>query len=253
MLRKARFELVKLKLLLYAAILCPSAAVFAQNNTINWIGDFNDGLSGWSVVRIDKRVPATTFRAANIGGVAAVEAKAIKSMALLTKQTTVNLSQTPILCWRWRVSSVVKSADISRKSGDDQAARIYVGLDLPAKSMSIGARAKVALARQKGGSAVPDGALNYVWDNKLAVGTSRANVYTDRARIIVQQSGNRQAGQWVTERRDLAADIAGQFRTNAGRVISIAVSSDTDNTGETTTAAFADIHLVNRNTSCQFK
>ncbi len=244
--------MLKRKLLLYAAILSASAAAMAQNNAVNWIGDFRNGLAGWNVVRIDKKVPATIFRAAIIGGVAAVEAKAVKSMALLTKQTTVNLGQTPILCWRWRVSGVVKSADITRKSGDDQAARIYVGLDLPAKTMSIAARAKVALARQKGGSAVPDGALNYVWDNKLTAGTARANVYTDRARIIVQRSGNAQAGQWVTERRDLAADIASQFKTNAGRVISIAVSSDTDNTGETITAAFADIHLVNRTASCQF-
>ena len=239
-------------LALGAASGCLLAGTAFANAKANRVGDFRNGLDGWSVMQIDRKVPATRFEPATIAGIPAVQASAVKSMALLTRQVVVDLEQTPVLCWQWRVSGALKTADITRKTGDDQAARIYIGLKLPASSMSLGTRAKLAFARSKGGSSVPDGAINYVWDNRLPEGTVRPNVYTDRARIVVMQSGNAKAGQWVSERRNVAQDIAGQFKTSAGRVTSIAISSDTDNTGETVTAAFANLHFVGQSQACEF-
>jgi hypothetical protein len=228
-----------------------AGAVLANTNS-NRVGDFRNGLAGWTVMQIDKKVPATRFEQASIGGISAVQAIAVKSMALLTRTVVVDLQKTPVICWQWRVSNALKTADITRKAGDDQAARIYIGLNLPASSMSIGTRAKLAFARTRGGSSVPDGAINYVWDNRLPEGTVRPNAYTDRARVIVMQSGNAKAGRWVSERRDVAMDISKQFKTGAGRVTSIAISSDTDNTGESVTAAFANLHFVGQSQACEF-
>ena len=211
------------------------------------------GSSGWRSVRIDKKVPATTFALKRIEGVTAVEAYARKSIALFTKPLMADLSRTPVLCWRWRVSNVVQSADISKKSGDDQAARIFIGLDLPNSSIPLGTRAKLALARTAGGRDIPDGAINYVWDNRYPVGTARNNAYTKQTKIIVAQTGNQQIDQWVNERRNLSRDIMKQFKTSKARITSIAISSDTDNSGETVRAAFADLHLVSANTKCQFR
>ncbi len=216
------------------------------------VGDFKSGLTGWTVMQIDKKIPATRYQFASIDGVNAAQASAVKSMALLTRKTMVNLAQTPVMCWQWRVSNALRTADLTRKSGDDLAARIYIGLSLPANSMSFGTRTKLALARTQGGSAVPDGAINYGWDNRLPEGAVRPNVYTDRARTVVMQSGNAQAGQWVAERRNVATDIEREFKTNAGRVVSIAIASDTDNTGETVTAAFANLHFVGPSQPCEF-
>lgn len=227
--------------------------VTAQSGGVQRISNFASGTAGWQSVRIDKKVPATRFTAKNIQGVPAIQAYARKSMALFTRPVTVNLSKTPILCWRWRVNDVVRTANIAKKSGDDQAARVYIGMDLPNSALSLGTRAKLALARTRGGKAIPDGAINYVWDNRFPVGTARNNVYTKQAKIIVAQSGAAQAGRWVNERRNLAADIQKQFKTSKAKVTSIAISSDTDNSGETVTAAFADIHLVGANGKCQYR
>ncbi len=227
--------------------------VVAQSGSVQRISNFASGTAGWRSIQIDKKIPATKFAAKRIQGVPAIEAYARKSMALFTRSVTVNLSKTPVLCWRWRVNNVVKSANIAKKSGDDQAARVYVGLDLPSSAISLGTRAKLALARTRGGNAIPDGAINYVWDNRFPVGTARNNVYTKQAKIIVAQSGAAQAGTWVNERRNLAADIQKQFKTGKAKVTSIAISSDTDNSGETVTAAFADIHMVSANAKCQYR
>ncbi|QTD56792.1 DUF3047 domain-containing protein [Parasphingorhabdus cellanae] len=230
-----------------------SAPVSAQSGGLQRISNFASGTAGWRSVQIDKKVPATKFTAKRIQGVPAIQAYARKSMALFTRPVTVNLAKTPVLCWRWRVNDVVRTANIAKKSGDDQAARVYIGLDLPNSKIPLGTRAQLALARTRGSEAIPDGAINYVWDNRFPVGTARNNVYTKQAKIIVAQSGAAQAGTWVNERRDLAADIQKQFKTGRAKVTSIAISSDTDNSGETVTAAFADIHLVSANAKCQYR
>ncbi len=216
------------------------------------ISAFERGIDEWTLTQIDKKIPATIFRSKKIEGIYAVESVADKSMALLTRQIKIDLARTPILCWQWRVNRVIASADITQKKGDDQAARLYLGIDLPSAALSFATRAKLSMARRQGGDSVPDGALNYVWDNKQPVGTARANVYTDRARLIVLQSGNANAGQWMRERRNIAADIIAQFGVQ-GEIQTISLASDTDNTGETVTAGFADIHMVTQNAACQFR
>ncbi len=232
-------------------VMLSGAAVYGQSAVVK-ISNFANGTSGWSVERIDKKVKATVFSAKKIDGVSAVQAYSNNSMALLVKKTTVNLAKTPVLCWRWRVSRTMSAADITKKSGDDQAARIYIGLDLPRSAISFGTRVKLAAARSGSKTRIPDGVINYVWDNKLPVGTARPNVYTKQAKIIVMQSGNGAANKWVNERRNLAQDISRQFKTNAAKVESIAISSDTDNAGGSVTAAFADIHFTTANGKCQF-
>lgn len=214
------------------------------------LSDFSRGLAGWTVHRIDKAVPLTRFRAERVDGRDAVVAEANSSMGMLVRPVEVDLSRTPILCWRWRIANVVARADITRKSGDDQAARVFVGLRLPSSRLSLADRIKLSAARRRVAMPLPDATLNYVWDNRLPVGTIRPNAYLSLARVFVLESGNGNAGRWVSERRDLAADIQSQFRTAEGRVTLIAVSSDTDNTKSSATAAFTDLHLVARDQPC---
>lgn len=219
-----------------------------------WVGRFSGTGSPpapWQVVQISRKVPPTRYRQANIGGVAAIEARAERSMALLARPISVDLSATPVLCWRWFVDGPVPSADMTRKSGDDYAARLYVSFDIPDDRLSAGARLKLKLARSLFGRSVPDAALNYVWDNRHPVGTRRKSAYTDRAELIVAESGVRRAGQWVTERVNIASDFATAFGGTA-RPIQIAVASDTDNTASIARAAFADLHFVPASANCRF-
>lgn len=234
-------------------LLTASAALVATSPM--WIGKF--GGTGappapWRVVRIDKQTKPTTYRLATVAGVAAVEARADDSMALLARPLSVDLAATPILCWRWFVDAPVARGDMTRKSGDDYAARLYVAFDMPDGAMSAGTRFKLGLARRMFGAAVPDAALNYVWDNRNPVGARRKSAYTDRAELIVAETGAARAGTWTNERADIAADFARAFGGKPGKPIQVAVASDTDNTGSVARAAFADLHFVARGQSCSF-
>lgn len=235
------------------------AAVATTDNPVRpdpWVGMFKPG-SGvvpapWASVQLNPKIPATQYRLEVWDGVPAIRADAAASMALMARPVTVDLQVTPVLCWRWRITGVVQSADLATKKGDDYAARVYVAFSLPASALGFGTRAKLGVARAVYGDQVPDAAVNYVWDNRHPVGTRAPNAYTDRAQMVVQRSGNQQAGQWVNERANVLADVRQGFGSTEARATLLAVASDTDNTGETAQAGFADLHFVAPNAPCAF-
>lgn len=206
----------------------------------------------WQLVRLNERLKPTRYQVSTRDGVTGIEALADASMALMARPLGIQLQQTPVLCWRWRVDDVLKAADLSRKDGDDYAARVYVAFKVPAEGLSFGVRAKLALARSLFGDQVPDAAVNYVWDNQHPVGTRQANAYTDRTHMIVARSGASEAGRWVTERHDVLADARRHFGAVDHQAVLLAVASDTDNTGERARAGFADLHFVAREQPCRF-
>lgn len=206
----------------------------------------------WQLVRFDDDIPPTRYALQQHEGVHAVEARAEASMALLARPLTINLQQTPVLCWRWWVDAPIEQADMTRKSGDDYAARVYVTFDLPDSALNLGTRIKLGLARAVHGDDLPAAAINYVWDNRHPVGTTQPNAYTDRAQMLVLQSGADNSGRWIEQRRNLLTDLQQLFEADTGVTRQLAVASDTDNTGATARARFADIHLVPADQPCQF-
>lgn len=218
-----------------------------------WVGRFPESgaiPAPWQVEHLNKDYPPTRYGLRSWDGVAAVEAQAEKSMALLARPVDVDLDRTPMLCWRWRVAAPLQTADMTTKAGDDYAARVYLSFAVPPDTLGLGTRLALKLARALRGNQVPDAAVNYVWDNTHTVGTWQANAYTDRARMLVLRTGSADAGRWVTERRDVAADFAKAFGHAPRRLTGVAVASDTDNTGETAHAGFAEFAFVEREAAC---
>ncbi|MDQ6988102.1 MAG: DUF3047 domain-containing protein, partial [Mariprofundaceae bacterium] len=207
----------------------------------------------WQVLQLNKKIAATQYRIRQWDGVTAIEASADRSMALLARPVDIDLKRTPVMCWRWRVDAPLVKADMATKAGDDYAARVYVAFDLPESSLGFLTRLALMLARSIYGQNVPDGAINYVWDNRYPVGTHMPNAYTERSRMIVAESGTAKAGKWVVARHDVQTDAIAEFGTAQVRLIQIAVASDSDNTSEQAHAGFADFHFVARDAACSFK
>jgi hypothetical protein len=206
----------------------------------------------WVVAPVSKKVPPTQYRIVTLDGVTGIEGNARASMALLARPVTVDLKATPILCWRWRIAAPVAAANMKTKAGDDYAARVYVGFDIPDGQLGLGTRMKLNLARSLFAGPIPDAAVNYVWDNAHPIGTTAPNAYTERARMVVAQSGAANAGRWVEQRADLAGDYARAFPGTTGTPTSVAVAVDTDQTGGTARGWFADLHFAGRDQACRF-
>lgn len=223
----------------------------AAQASATWVGQFPADHGAWQEVRLRDDIPPNRFERRHWDGVHALEVHSNASMSLMARPLTVDLQATPVLCWRWRVDAVIASAHMQQRQGDDYAARLYVSFQLPASAMGLGLRTKLALARAIWGPSLPDAAINYVWDNRHPIGTEQPNVYTDRAIMVVQRSGNAQAGRWVEERRHVLQDVSRLFSAQA-QAVQLAVTADTDNTGQTAHAGFADMHFVPADAACQF-
>lgn len=218
-----------------------------------WVGRFpasGEIPAPWKVEQLNKDIPPTTYRLREWDGVAAIEARAEKSMALMARPVDVDLGKTPILCWRWRIDAPLKNADMTIKAGDDYAARVYLSFEVAPDTLGLGTRMALGLARSLRGNVVPDAAINYIWDNRHPVGTWQPNAYTDRARMLVLRTGAAEANRWVTERRDVSADFQKAFGHAPAKLTGLALASDTDNTGESAHAGFADFHFVSSDESC---
>ncbi len=174
-------------------------------------------------------------------GVVVVRAESDASASGLSRHLVVDPTVTPMLEWRWRVANVLAGGDVTRRSGDDYPARIYVTFAYDPARAGFFERARFEALRLFYGEYPPAAALNYIWANKAPVGSLVPNPYTDRARMLVVESGAAHAGEWRSERRDVAADYRRAFGGPAPAISGVAIMSDSDDTGESAVAWFGDI------------
>ena len=128
----------------------------------------------------------------------------------------VNLNETPILEWRWKVVTLPTGGDSRRKETDDQAAQIYVGW--PRFLQSVRSRI-----------------IGYVWDTTAPVGTIVKSQKTGTITYVVIRSGSAGLGHWITEQRNVVDDfkkIYGDTPDNPGAISVSIDSNDTHSAAE---------------------
>jgi hypothetical protein len=215
-----------------------------------WVGRFEAGLDPWKEVVLRPELTRNRYRVTVDQGLPALQVESEASASLMARPLNVDLNVTPILCWRWKVNRVIEQADMARRDADDYAARVYISFGLPTSALSFGVRAQLAIGRTIWGSALPDAAISYVWDNRHPSETIRPNVYTDRVMMVVMRSGGEQAGQWVQERRNVLRDVSRLFHP-AAKAVQIAIAADTDNTRSSVVTSFSGLHFVAADAPCR--
>ncbi|RAP57798.1 hypothetical protein BTJ49_07900 [Oleiagrimonas sp. MCCC 1A03011] len=198
--------------------------------------------SGWRDYAMSRHRPAAPTTLMRENGKTVLSIDTDKNAAAVAHK--LDLPASTLLSWRWKVDHSVAAADMTRRSGDDSAARVYVFFAVPRSSLSLYQRMKLSLAEHVLGHPLPTAALCYVWDNRHAVGTIAPSPFFSGVRTIVLQSGNRHAGAWQPETRDLAADFRAAFGHKAPPITGIALAADSDNTGGNAHAWFGDITLT---------
>lgn len=199
---------------------------------------------GWEDLTFKKIPNHTQYTVLHEGDNFFLKAASKNSSSGILKKVQLNPKDYPILKWRWKVDNILQKADAKRKDGDDYPARIYVAFRYDPSNASVWEKAKYGTVKKLSGQYPPKGALNYIWDNRLPVGTSLDNAYTDHAKMIVVESGKEKVGQWVSEERNVIEDYKKLFGSGpVPEIAFIALMTDTDNTGESATAYFDDIVL----------
>ena len=124
----------------------------------------------------------------------------------------INLKETPILEWSWRVVTLPKGADSRSKHTDDQAAQLYVAWPRFPQAL----RSRI---------------IGYIWDTTAPAGLFVHSEKTGTVTYVVVRSGSAELGKWLTERRNVVEDytkIYGEEPKNPGAV-SVAIDSDDTN------------------------
>ncbi len=202
--------------------------------------------AGWKPRSVARVVPARIALVED-AGVTVLQIASEASAGGVTHALHVDLKPGVALAWRWKIDRVVEKADLEHRSGDDFAARVYVFFDVPYDTLPWTTRFKMRLARLLYGEELPTAGICYVWDNRHAVNSSQWSPYSDRIRVVVQESGAARAGQWVVAKRDLEQDFRAAFGADWSgplpAVNGIAVGNDTDQTGEAAVARFGDLRV----------
>jgi hypothetical protein len=200
----------------------------------------------WRLVTLPKISRHTQYSIVQRDGAKVLRVEADRSYANLVHRVDRDAAETPHLQWRWRVDSLSTQTDITRKDGDDLPARLCVMFDLPLSRLKAGDRFAVTMGRTLFDPDLPAATICYVWDARVPVGTWLPNAYTGRVMMLVLQRG--QAERWEEEQRDLRADFARAFPSEAAngpapRIAAIGISADGDNTGARSLAFVGDIFI----------
>lgn len=186
------------------------------------VGRFSAGdLAGWEPEEFKGR---TSYRLVETDGRRALKAVSQGTASALVKKIEADPGKRPMLSWSWKIQGVLPRGDGRAKEGDDFAARVYVVFP---SFLFWNTRA-----------------LTYVWANRLPVGRVWPNAFAGASVMMMAvNSGDGQAGRWVSHRRDLAADFRRCFGEDLPAIGAIAVMTDSDNTAGGAVAYYGDITL----------
>ncbi len=198
---------------------------------------------GWKPLTFKKVAKSTVYELVTDGSAVVVKATSDAGASGLTKEVKIDPSIFPVVHWRWKVENLLTRSDVTRKSGDDYPARLYITFEYDPEKVSLGRKLKYQAGRALFGD-IPIAALNYIWDAKTPVGTVVDNAYTDFAKMIVVETGATKVGMWVEESRNVYRDYKEAFGEDPPMINGIAIMTDTDNTKERAIAYYGDIRFA---------
>jgi hypothetical protein len=194
---------------------------------------------GWERIRFGENDASTQYDLVRADSAVVLRAESDNGASGLINRPTVDLEEYPVLEWRWKVEALPANADITEKTADDAAARLYVTFDYD--GLGLIDRLKLMLLRRVGYAEAPSRALNYLWASHHERGAVQPSAYTDQIMMIPVRSGSTRVGQWVHERRNVLRDYRRAFGEDPPPVNGVALMTDTDNTGGRATALYGDI------------
>lgn len=201
---------------------------------------------GWEALEFPGPKRRTVYSVEEEGGNRFLKAHSEKAASALYKRLSADLSDFPVLSWRWKVDNVISGANELSKKGDDYAARVYVTFQYEPASATAYDRLRHTLARSLYGVEPPGNAISYIWANRLAKGESAPNPYTGKVMMVALESGPELVGKWVAEERNILEDYRALFKSEPPKLAGIVVMTDTDNTAARAVAYYDDLVMRGR-------
>lgn len=197
---------------------------------------------GWEPWFLTQYKRPTQYRLVRAGETVVLEAAADHSASGLVYKLGVPTATCQELTWRWKIEAPIKQADPRRASTDDAPARVIVVFDGDRRRLDFEDRLFSAKVKAFTGQELPYATLIYAWNSELPAGSIVMSPHTRRIRTLALGAGA-PPGAWTEVQRNLYADYRRAFDEDPGNIVSIALMSDADNTGQRALAWYGDIVL----------
>ena len=202
--------------------------------------------AGWQPVALPGK-RATTYDWDAKDGRPALRARANRSASLLRRKLTIEPELLGEVRFSWWVDAPLPGADVAAPGLGDAPARILFAFDGDHSKLSARNRLLFDLAQTISGERPPFATLMYVFGNQPTnLGRTLVHARTDRVRKIVVDAGAQHAGRWREHVRNLAQDYQQAFSEPPGRLLSVALLTDGDNTQQRALAWYGPIRFLPR-------
>ena len=201
---------------------------------------------GWTFYRIAPFKKNTVYHLEKYQGKTVLSASSKTSASGLAVKLVPRSAQNLWLRWEWKATGTIPAADNADQQNDDAPLRIMVAFDGNKSKLSLKEKMNFELANLISGQEMPYATLMYIWSGKTPVDSTLDNPRTTRVKMIVVDSGQEHIGQWRLHERDLSADYQKAYGEAPGKIIGIALLTDTDNTQSETHAYYGDIELIRK-------
>ena len=222
-----------------------AAAAFAEGPPE--IARFSTAKAGGSLPAEWKHLPLASFKnnteysLVSEDGTVVLQATAHNSASFLAAKAEFDPKEFPMLSWRWKVKQGIPAANTAEQSKEDSPARIMVAFDGDMSKLSAKDRFAATAAKSISGQALPYATLMYIWGEKVAADSITASSRSARIKMLAVNANEAGVGQWQSHSRNLVQDFKRAFGEEPGKVLSIEVMTDTDNTSADAQAFYGDI------------
>ncbi len=220
------FTLIKHKareLLIAGALLTMQGAEAGaiETNKILFAENFQNSLEGrWRQLKFGA---STDYVIVGTATNTFLQATANKSCSALMTEVKIEPKNRIIARWCWKIDHVPTNSTDHIARSFDHTARVIIAFDT-----LIG----------------PPRTVNYLWANQEKIGAILPHPLSSRAQMLVLESGNERAGQWIAEERDVTADWHRMFGDKEmPAIVAVGVITDSENTGSQVKGCYRNLEL----------
>ena len=199
--------------------------------------------AAWTTFMLPGKRP-TLYQHVLFDGRPAIRALADGSASMYRQRVVLDRTQIGWIDFSWWVPALVPGADLSDRERADSPVRVVLAFDGDVSRLSRKDRMMFELAETLTGEAPPYATLMYVWDTRSPTESIIPGGRSDRIRKIVVDSGPVHLKSWRHHRRDIASYFERAFGEAPGRLVGVALMTDSDNTSSRVNSIYGSVLLT---------
>jgi hypothetical protein len=197
---------------------------------------------GWKLRKFPGRTKGARAEWVTEDGVRSVKLSSRANLTFLEKTVNIDISEYPVVAWKWKVENILEGNDERTREGDDHPVRLFFVFEPDESKQSFWFRLKRFLYLDRiHGHPYGGRFLEYLWSSHLERGEVIDDPGKPWQKLLIIEGGPRNIGKWLSYERNLHEDFKKLYHEEPRRLIFIGILSDTDQTGQEAVSYIAEL------------